>query len=244
MAYQRGTGFVGLQQYLGANEEQAKKMGQGITDQVNTEGQAAQGAIDTASQAVEAQAAAGTPTYEPLPDAQNLPGTADLYNYGKMQQATYKGPKALGDVADTTALTKQAAGAQQTAQLAGTDAGRATMLAKSAQGSYGLGARSLDAYLAGRGGGQALEQATSKYAKLQDYLGTAEKTATARGERGVADAAAVQEQYRTAPTLPLTYGGGDRIRNPIQTPGTMPEPQPGDGSYDLWDRLTGKKRRT
>jgi hypothetical protein len=222
MAYQRGTGFVGLQQYLGANEEQAKQMGQRLVGQVNAEGQAAQGAIDAGVKTFNDAATAGTPTYGGLPDSQNLPGTADIYLQGKVAGSTYTGPKTLGN---TEALAKGAAGAAQTAGLASTDAGRATMLAKQATGSYGLGQRSLDAALAGRGGGAELDAATAKYSKLQDYLGTAKTGAEARAAQGVTDAAGVAEQYRTTKTPTITYGPPsiDRVRNPIETPGTTKE---------------------
>lgn len=241
MAYQRGTGFVGLQQYLSANQEQAQRMGQDLTQQVNAEGGAAQGAIDAASQDFNQQAAAGTPTYEALPEDQNVLGAAQNFVADRVGKATYKGPTSLGG---TDALSKQAAGAQQTAGLASTDAGRATLLAKGAQGQYGLGARTLDAYLAGRGGGEALQQATSKYQGLQDYLGTAKSNAAARGAKGAADAAAVREQYASL-NLP-GYGSApsapDRQRNVIQTPGTMPDPVPEERNRLFGIPLSKKKR--
>lgn len=237
MAYQRGTGFVGLQSYLGANEEQGRKMGQGLIGQVNAEGQAAQGAIDQGVKTFNDAAAAGTPTYGGLPDSQNLPGTAELYLQGKVAGSTYTGPKTLGN---TDALSKGAAGAAQTAGLASTDAGRATLLAKQAKGSYGLGARSLDAALAGRGGGAELDAATTKYAKLQDYLGTAKTGAEARAAQGVTDAAGVAEQYRNTATPTIAYGPPvlDRVRNPIETPGTMKErPKPKNWADSKLDKF-------
>lgn len=191
MAYQRGTGFVGLQQYLNANQEAAQRMGQGLAQQVNAEGQAVTGAIDAAGQDFNQQAEAGTPTYQAAPYGLET-GEDTAYHDTAAANATYKGPTTLGN---TENLAKQANAASQTANLASTDAGRATLLAKGAQGQYGLGARTLDSYLAGRGGGEALQQATSKYAKLQDYLGTAKTQAEARAQQGVADAAAVKGQY-------------------------------------------------
>lgn len=226
MAYQRGTGFVGLQQYLGANDEQAKRMGQGLIGQVNAEGSLAQTAIDQGVKNFDAGAAAGTPTYTGLSTGlETGEEAADLA--GKAAGSVYTGPKVLGDVADVDGLRRRAAGAAQTAGLASTDAGRSTLLAKGATGSYGLGARSLDAYLAGRGGGAELEAATTKYAKLQDYLGTAKTGAEARGVQGVADAAAVSKKYTDTPLPQYTYGpgpvGGIPKRNVIDTPGTTKE---------------------
>lgn len=224
MAYQRGTGFVGLQQYLGANDEQAKRMGQGLTNQVNAEGQAAQTAIDQGVKNFDTAASVGTPTYTGLSTGlETGEEAADLA--GKAAGSVYTGPKALGDVADVDALRKRAVGASQTAGLASTDAGRATLLTKGATGTYGLGARSLDAYLAGRGGGAELDAATTKYGKLPGAVDAAVTRAAAGVKQGIADAASVGKQYTDTPLPQHTYGpgpvGGIPKRNVIETPGTM-----------------------
>lgn len=208
MPYQRGSGFVGLQQYLNANPEAAANMGNQLASQVEQQGQAAQSAIDAQAAQARQQAAAGTPSG-------NLYGldTAEIEALRGMPP-TYTGPESMGNV---DALNKQAGEAQQTARLAGTDAGRAVLLQRG-QGAgqpYGVGARSLDAFLAGRGAGARLSQAASRFGELQKYLGTA--------QQGVADAVtgakAQTEQVR---------GQIAALPAPQYAPSAPPRPPPSD----------------
>lgn len=209
MPYQRGSGFVGLQQYLGANQEQAQRMGNNLAQQVEQQGQAAQGAIDAQRQQAQQQIAAGTPQYV-APDYSGMSRDEAWDAQHARAAPTYTGPKDMGNV---DALNTQALEAQQQAQLAGTDAGRAVLLQQGAQGPYGLGARTLDAFLAGRGAGARLNAAASRFGDLQKYLGTA--------QQGVADAATAAQQqaqqvadrYRSEPRVampPKPHGVGRR----------------------------------
>lgn len=146
--YQRGTGFVGLNQYLGLNRGAAGQMGNALAQQAEQQGAAAQGAIDTAtSKANEAVKAGGT-------------------------GQGYSGPTGLGDMAT---LYGQAAGAQNYANALGNNAGRATLLGQQ-YGANTWGGGQLDAALAGAGaGGQRMAAAQGKYGKLLEYLGNAQQ---------------------------------------------------------------------
>jgi hypothetical protein len=185
MPYQRGSGFVGLQQYLGANQQAGQQLGNQLATQVEQQGMAAQGAIDAQRAAMEKQIAEGTPgfnTYGLEPD--------EVAAMRERVQQGYTGPTSMSNSnADT--LSRQAIDAQSLARMGGSDAGRAVLLQRGQQTAapYNLGARSLDAALAGRGGGQRLAQAASRFGELQKYLGTA--------QQGVADSVkAAQERTR------------------------------------------------
>lgn len=167
----RGSGFVGLQQYLDANRESAARMGQGLVDQVEQEGGAARGAVDAAVTDAEGKIAAGTPTFNPQATYGLEPDEVAAARPG-LEGAQYTGPSGLEGGDD---LATKTFSAQQTAELAGTDAGRAVLLAKGRKGPVSQGGGMLDAFLAGRGGGAALDRTVGSYSKLRDYLGTAQK---------------------------------------------------------------------
>lgn len=201
MPYQRGSGFVGLQQYLGANQEQAQRMGNNLAQSVEQQGQAAQGAIDAQRQQAEQQIAAGTPQYA-APDYTGMSRDEawDAQAARRANPPGYSGPKDMGNV---DALSTQAQAAQQQAQLAGSEAGRAVLLQQQAQGPYGLGARTLDAFLAGRGAGGRLDAASSRFGALQKYLGTAQQGVADAATAAQGRAAGVQARMRAEPRVPM-----------------------------------------
>jgi len=221
MAYQRGSGFVGLQQYLAPNMQTAQRLGQGVVGQV-------QGAIDTAHGAGEAtvnefqqEVDSGVPQYvEPgsIEEAQSRAGGAG--------GTVYRGPQAL-DPSKYAALQTQADEAGKTAALGTTDAGVATLLQQQHGNGYvGVGGRSLDSFLARRGAGEALDTAASTgMDNLRAYLGqgVTERTSAAV-EGGMERSAGVRRQY-AAWRPAQTIDEGPK-RNQIQTPGTMPDKAP------------------
>lgn len=192
MSFQRGSGFIGLQQYLNANRQQAEEMGNRVAAGVEQAGAAAQGAIDQRRAEVEGQIAQGVPqgpgsTYGLEPDevaAMRANGIAG---------ANYTGPQDMGNV---DALSEQAGKAQQQARLAGTDAGRATLLRQGAgPAPYSTGQSMLDSFLVGRGAGQRLDAAASRFGDLQKYLGTAQEGVAASAKGAQDRAKAVRAQY-------------------------------------------------
>lgn len=201
MPYQRGSGFVGLQQYLGANQEAAQRMGSQLAGQVEQQGLAAQSAIDARRQQVQQQIAAGTPQYV-APDYTGMSRDEawDAQAARRSNLPSYTGPTDMGDV---EALSQQAQAAEQQAQLGGTDAGRAVLLQQQAQGPYGLGARTLDALLAGRGAGGRLDAAASRFGDLQRYLGTAQQDTAARAAAGQQQAEGVGARIRAEPKVAM-----------------------------------------
>lgn len=217
MPYQRGSGFIGLQQYLNANQEAAKRMGEGLASSVEQQGQAAQSAIDTQQQQDEQAIAAGTPQYTPIPDYTGM-RTDDAWAAQVQRGNTpteYTGPQEMGNM---DALGKQALEAQQQAQLAGTEAGRAVLLQQQAKGPYGLGARTLDAFLAGRGAGGRLQAAASRFGDLQRYLSGAQESVAGKVAGAEQTAANVGAQYRAEPKVPRPAPVGGGMRPPADDP--------------------------
>lgn len=163
MAYQRGSGFVGLQQYLNANRQQGAAMGGAVAGRIEGAQQGVRdegaGVMAGLQQAVDA----GTPQYlEP-----NSVGDAER----KAAATRYTGPEGLTD-AQIAGLNASADKAEETARLGATDAGVATLLQQQyGQGYTGVGGRSLDAALARRGAGERLDAAPKGMAGLRSYLG-------------------------------------------------------------------------
>lgn len=195
MAYtQRGSGFVGLRDYLGLNRQQGEAMGNTLASQVEQEAAAARGAVDAAGATLKRKAEAAVPTY------QSMPVGLDSAEEEAFRQARagvgYTGPRELGDVANVNELQTGLDKARQTGSLAATDAGRSVLLSQRGQGARTQGGRMLDASLAGRGGGERLEAATRGTDALRNYLGLAQTAAQGVTADAAARGAAVQDRYR------------------------------------------------
>lgn len=212
MPYQRGSGFVGLQDYLGANREAAAQMGNSLASEVERQGQAAMGAIDQQAAATQQQISAGTPEFNTF----GLEPDEEALLRARVAQG-YTGPQDMGNV---DAVSAQARKASETAELAGTDTGRAVLLQRGATGPYNLGARTLDAFLAGRGAGARLDAARGKFGELQKYLGTAQgnvanavNEAKARTLGMQQQAAASTPQYAQPGAPPPAPPAHPRVKN-------------------------------
>jgi hypothetical protein len=123
------------------------------------------------------------------------------------------------------ALGTQAVEAQTAARLAGTDAGRAVLMQRSGSAAPTVGGRTLDAALAGRGAGNRLAAASSRFGELQKYLSNAQQSITDKAAAAGAQAAQVQQQIlgETRVRMPATpHGVGRRDPTddlqPIETP--------------------------
>lgn len=217
MAYQRGSGFVGLQQYLNANQQAGAGLGQAALGQVQQAQQGVRNAADTTVGEVEQAALAGTPVYSD-------PGSVEEAQARAAGRGTaYTGPQGFSPE-QWGALSQKADEAGRTAQYGTTDAGVATLLQQQyGRGYTGVGGRTLDAALARRSAGEGLDTAAGKGMEgLRGYLNTANERVAAASERGMEGAANTRAQY-AAYQPPATYG--DQRHNVIQTPGTMPEPK-------------------
>ena len=232
MAYQRGSGFVGLQQYLNANRQQGAAMGGAVAGRVEGAQQGvrdeAGGVMGDLQQAV----AAGTPQYlEP-----SSVGDAER----KAAATQYRGPEGLTD-AQVAGLNTSADKAEATAKLGTTDAGVATLLQQQyGQGYTGVGGRSLDAALARRGAGERLDAAPKGMAGLRSYLGGLPGQANALVDRAK-DITSGQIARYSGYEPPQTYGSDNQGRA-IQTPGTMPT-RPDYGRNTLLGLPLGRKKR-
>jgi hypothetical protein len=172
-----GTGFVSLKRYLELNPEAAQRMGGALTSGVEQRGAAAQARLGQAAGDFASKAEEGTTTY-------GQAGTAEEAQ-SRGEGAVYSGPRQLSEVVgDYAGLQRDVDDATMRAGLLGSDAGRAVLLREryGQNAGYTPGAAGLDAFLAGRGGGQAMEAAGSKWGKLRESLGLAEKTALAQAQ--------------------------------------------------------------
>jgi hypothetical protein len=244
MAYQKGSGFIGLQQYLNANQQAGQRMGEQVISSVQAAGMPVQEEIDTAANAFAGYARAGTPNEE---SAMELWGQGGIGGAARSGAIRYEGPGELKEVADIGALETKAKTAEEAARLGGTDAGRATILQQQyGRGYTGVGGRSLDAALAGRGGGGRLEQAVSHFGNLQKYLGGAVSTASGLAASGRQQAANITQRHIgdvAPPPPPTPYVMGEPRRNVIATPGTPPPPKPKKPTWfdNVGSRLFGGK---
>lgn len=217
MAYQKGSGFVGLQQYLNANQQQAQQMGQQVAGQIDTAYGGVRSEADQMLAGVQGQAAAGAPAYQDPADL----ATANERAAGV--GTTYTGPEGLSN-AQNAALEASAKKAVDTAALGGTDVGVATLLQQQrGRGYTGVGGRSLDAFLARRGAGVELDDASKTGMDgLRAYLGNTREKGIAAAEQGREAAAEVRGRYANDAATRYAPDMDTVKRNPIQTPGTMP----------------------
>jgi hypothetical protein len=188
----QGTGFVNLSSILEANRAGAQKMGQQLNSQVATQGQQAQAGITQAKDTFNTQVSAATPKFNPA-DATNR----EAMTTGRV--AGYAGPKTWEEAGikaeQVGTLTTNAARAQDAAQALTSQGGRAALLREQNPGLTAGGA-SMDAFLSGAGGGQALRDTSAQYSNLSAML------AEARGEAP----AAVKEAERVAADTAQQYG--------------------------------------
>lgn len=189
-----GTGFVNLSDILAANRTGAQQMGQALTQQVGQQGAQVQQDITNASNTFQNAVRAGTPTYS---QPTSYAGTQAGAGKG------YSGPTTWADAgitsAQTDGLVTQANEAQDAAQALGTQGGRAALLRERSPGLTAGGA-SLDAFLAGAGGGPALQQTAQRYANLSDVLAQARGGAPAAVAEAERQASATQQRYRDQET--------------------------------------------
>lgn len=236
MAYQRGSGFTGLQQYLNANRGAAQQMGGELAAGLNKSAADVQNEINVGANAFTADAQAGTPQYDQTTAMLEGGVLGEQARNGGIQ---YRGPNTLRDVVDTGQLQTRVNAVGQQAELVGTDAGRATLLQQRyGQGYTGVGGRSLDAWLAGVGGGDAIANATTGISKLQSYLGTAETDAAAKAAQGKGSADALSADYQSRfprSTTPYTVGPvGTQAGGQIAAP---KGPIRGTGDHGSWNTL-------
>lgn len=175
-ASHRGTGFVGLNTYLGLNQGTARNMADGLAGDVEEKGAAFSGALGDAQARFQTQ----------LGDAGDFglaPDNVTAEQAAEMGGRQWKGPAGLdaGDVANLYGLASQA---QNTANATGTNAGRQTLLGKK-YGATAWGGGALDANLAGAGDTSGrLAGARGAYGRLVSSLNGAERSAQSAATAG------------------------------------------------------------
>lgn len=212
MAYQRGSGFVGLQQYLNANQQKGAAMGAAVAGRVEGAQHGVRDEANSVMEGLQTAVTAGTPQYmEPI-------SVGDAQRH--LEANRYTGPEGLTE-AQISSLNTNADKAEELAKLGTTDAGVSTLMQQQYGNGYtGVGGRALDSALVRRGAGDRLDAAPKGMTGLRSYLGTLPSAAAAIVDRGKDITSGVGARYASYEPPP-TYGQDTR-RNPIQTPGTMP----------------------
>lgn len=187
-----GTGFVSLKRYLELNPESARQMGGALTQDVTTRGQQVQQGMEAARTGYGSAVAAATPVYDASV------GTSEEAA-ARAAGAAYTGPESLAGYMGEGygALQRQAGDVDTRAGMLGSDAGRAVLLQQQfgRNSGYTPGSAGLDAFLAGRGGGEAMQSAGQKWGGMRRALGLAEEEGLAAAAGGRSAAEAVRKQY-------------------------------------------------
>lgn len=250
MAYTgpRGSGQVLLSDYLKSNKEAGKRMGNALADKVQGGATAYRGAVDKASADFQGRLGsipfADPKSMEGMTEDEKLRALKEADEFERqadarinfLQSGAPEGANkgkvydTLDDVADLAALGGMAGKAQDQARLAGTGAGRGTLLrdqyGAGANGGYSIGSSMLDSALAGAGAGRRLTQVSRGNAKLSDYLDKA--------KTGASDYAANQlKQAQDAKAKYAAY----KVANPVEQLPTKTLPQP------VADAKTPRNRR-
>lgn len=180
----QGTGFVNLSDILAANRTGAQQMGNALASQVGQQGQEAKAGISKAAGDFSRAVTAGTPGF-------NEGAATDREAMTAGRSAGYTGPRTWEEAGVSAGdLTTQANRAQDSARALTSQGGRAALLRQQAPGLTAGGA-SMDAFLAGAGGGQALRDTSAQYSNLSAMLAEARGEApamVAEAERQAGDA--------------------------------------------------------
>lgn len=249
MAYTgpRGSGQVLLSDYLTKNREAGKRMGTALADKVQAGASGYRGAVDKASADFRGRLGsipfADPRSMEGMTEDEKLLALKEADEFERQADARIAFLKsgapegankgkvydALDDVADLGALGGMGSRAQQQAQLAGTGAGRGTLLREqfgAGNAGYSIGSSMLDSALAGAGAGRRLTQASRGNTKLSDYLDKA--------KTGASEYAA--DQLRQAEAAKARYAAY-KVANPVERLPTKTLPQP------VADAKTPRNRR-
>lgn len=231
-SYPRGSGFLGLTNYLGLNQEAGQRMGSVLAQEVSQAGAPVAESIRKASEDFTTKAVRGTPTYDEG-TAMLEPGA--LGEAARQGRIVYSGPKDLSEVTDVANLEGEAQKAEDFAKQAGSEAGISALYQErhGSKGGYSQGASMLDAALTSRGGGATLKNAAKGYAGLLDMLGVAKSGASASVANGKQGASELSEKYKK--------------EFPAGKPYTAPPPLPPTSSTEIPEYLKApppeKKKR-
>lgn len=214
----RGSGFVGLGQYLQANQQQAQQMGNAIAQGIEQEGAATKQATDDAVRTFN-DAAGVSATYNTLGGAPGSYGAAPaaMANVDTANRVL-AGPQELGGVVDVDALNARASSLGDRARMGGSDAGVSVLMAQQGKGANTQGGRNLDSFLARRGAGERLDNAATAYGRLGSYVGAAQEQAKTAG-------AAARDRAKGAIAGASPYLGG--LPAPQQSAQPTPVARPG-----------------
>lgn len=179
---QRGSGFVGLDKYLAANRNAAKRMSDALAGTVETAGAESESDVADVTEQYERDVAAGIPQFnengEPLTPAE-LQALID---------AKYTGPESLSDMAGWDAakakVDKTAQDAARLSSLSGRMGALQDQYGKG--GGYNLGSQRLDSFLSGATGGGRFQELKDKYGALSESVGGASAASQAMS-RSAAD---------------------------------------------------------
>lgn len=197
-----GTGYIGLEQWLGQNQQQAAAMGNALADGIDAQARGAENHLSYVNEAFDAgtDAAALNFADQPIynPDGTPLHPLASMDRQAeaakKFVDAGYGGPKSLGEFAEFGTGKGMARDAQRDAGLASDFYGRQALLQGKAGkgGGYSLGQQRLDSALVGASSGDRLDATKAQWGGILgrfDAADTRAKGIATSREQGNKDAA-------------------------------------------------------
>lgn len=155
--------FVGLKQYLDANQRQSEKLGSDVAGKVSGaigeaksniqnlgsqfQNRAQSGLISNFENA--GQEAQGIVNQAATANKQALPGQEQIQRFGQIANAQYQGPKNIQDIEEFNPTLQSVTEAQRLSGLAGTEEGKEGLVRSVAnpQSKYSQGQARLDSYL-------------------------------------------------------------------------------------------------
>lgn len=215
-----GTGYIGLDQWLNLNRQQASGMADSLVSGINTKGTKAEGLLGDAVERLNYDVDGNRLTYDDtgLINKDGTPKADSVFEADKRAKdaqaivdAGWAGPKGIDKYASYGDGRTVAAEAQRDASLATDQYGRQSLLQNQygKGGGYSLGQQRLDSALVGAAGGDKLDGAKAQWGGLLGKFDSAYGAANARIANVTAENARVAKQYADAAAVrrPLYESG-------------------------------------
>lgn len=208
---QRGTGYIGLEQWLGQNSKQAGAMANSLTSGIDAQGARSEALLGDAWDRFKGESDASAQNYDDT-GFFNQNGSSADFSLAPMRARAdaaekfvadgYKGPKTIDEYASYGQGQAIGRNAQRDANLAADFYGRQALLQERAGkgGGYSLGQQRLDSALVGAAGGDRIDSTKAQWGGLLGKYDNTAKRATdyaARVEQNNKDVAVQQRETAT-----------------------------------------------
>lgn len=202
-----GTGYIGLEQWLGQNQAQAAGMANSLAGRIDAQGGRTEGlvrhAVEDFEQGVDGAALNHSNDGLYGKYGERLSGAMQLATdrekmAEKYLEAGWKGPGTLDEIDTYKNARALANTAQNDANMASDFYGRQALLQKQAGqgGGYSLGQQRLDSALVGAAGGDRLNSTRAQWGGLLGRLDSAASRAKGYSENAQASSKAAAESYK------------------------------------------------